>query len=567
MRAPLRPLGRGANPVAPPPPEDDPLVELARIVSGRPAAAEPAPRRRASSLADEPGMSEADLARDLEAELLSDLQASLAAVGDAHDRTPDTDDEPTFTDEAYVAEQYRQEPVFDDGPYFDPEPPAAEEPPAGAGSLFVADEEPEDLRPYRPQARQVQPPAPPAPVEPAGEFGHLSLRRNKQRPAPSTGAAYNPRALAPEPIAVAPPPAQWEQPARAPAHEPFEAAARQSFDGPSGESDLRGLDEFDERVRGEPLLGADAEEDFRFAPIVAPEPPRRSRGRLGTVLMGLVAIGVAAAAYFYFQGGDAGTDGPPLILADTSPVRQAPANPTAPEPANAVIARIDPTEAAAPVVLGAGAETPVDPLANTPPPGDGITTLLGDPAAAAAPVDDRRIVRTVVMAPDGTIVNNGAGDPGIAPAAIPATTPATTNTAAATTTTTPATPDPVVTPPAAPDPVTAPAPQATTPVAAAPVAAAGPAATPPAGTGIAPGWYVQMSSQTTEAAALADIQNFRARSPSLLGTQNAVIPTATVGGVLRYRVQFGPAASQAAAQSLCNSIRAAGIAECIVQQN
>lgn len=67
-------------------------------------------------------------------------------------------------------------------------------------------------------------------------------------------------------------------------------------------------------------------------------------GRLGTVLMGLVAIGVAAGAYFYFQGDDTATGGPPLILADTSPVRMAPGAPMAPEPANAVIARIDPTE-------------------------------------------------------------------------------------------------------------------------------------------------------------------------------------------------------------------------------
>ncbi|MGV8840579.1 MAG: SPOR domain-containing protein [Bauldia sp.] len=550
MRAPLRPLGRGANPVAPPPAEDDPLVELARIVSGRSAAPEPAPRRRASSLADEPGMSEADLARDLEAELLSDLQASLAAVGDAHDRAPDSDEASTFTDEAYVTEQYRQEPVFDDGPYFDPEPPAAEEPPAETGSLFVAEEEPEDLRPYRPQSRQVQPAAPPA-VEPTGDFGHLSLRRNKQRP--SGGPAYNPRALAQEAIPVAPAPVQ---PPRGVAHEPFEVVARQSFDGPASEPDFRAIDEFDDRLRAEPALGADAEEDFRFAPIVAPEPPRRSRGRLGTVLMGLVAVGVAAGAYFYFQGDEAATGGPPLILADTSPVRMAPENPTAPEPANAVIARIDPTETGAPVVLGAGAETPVDPAANAPPP-DALTTLLGAPADPAAAADDRRIVRTVVMAPDGTIVNNLAGDPGIAPAPIPAATPATT--------TTPATPDPVVTtPPATPDPVmVTPAPVAAAPAAA--TTAATPAATPPAGTGIPAGYYVNVSSQVTEAAARADVDAFRARAPTLLASRNAVIPTATVNGVLRYRVQFA-ATSDADAQTLCNNLKAAGI-DCWVANN
>ncbi|MCW5713888.1 MAG: SPOR domain-containing protein [Bauldia sp.] len=559
MRAPLRPIGRGANPVAPPPADDDPLVELARIVSGRPAAAaEPAPRRRGASLADEPGMSEADLARDLEAELLSDLQASLAAVGEAHDHAP-VDEDPTFTDEAYVTEQYRDDPVPEDEPYaFDPEPAADEPPPAG--SLFVADQEPDDLRPYRPQ------PAPPAAAQGA-EFDHLGMRGGKR----AGGPAYYPRALIPEPAAPPPQPAARGRsvPVRPVAHEPFEAVARQTFDAPGAEPDFRGIDDFDDRARVEAPAFAEEEEDFRFAPIVAAEPPRRRRGRLGTVLMGLVAVGVAAAAYVYFRDGTA-TGAPPLILADTSPVRQVPENPTAPEPPNAIYARIDPTEGAAPVVLGAGAEVPVDPAANTPPADDGITTLIGGPAAGVDVADDRRVVRTVVLAPDGTIVNNLAGERGIEPAPLAtpaggATTPATPDPATA-----PATPAATTPPAAAADTTTTPPALAQTDVAPAPVAAAPaagtPAATPAAGTGIAAGWYVQVSSQTTEAAARADIAAFRARAPSLLGSRNAVIPTATVAGVVRYRVQFGPAASQTEAQSLCNSLRAAGI-DCWVANN
>ena len=77
---------------------------------------------------------------------------------------------------------------------------------------------------------------------------------------------------------------------------------------------------------------------------------------------------------------------------------------------------------------------------------------------------------------------------------------------------------------------------------------------------------MQVSSQTTEAAAQADIAAFRARAPSLLGSRNAVIPTATVNGVVRYRVQFGPAASQAEANSLCNSLKANGI-DCFTANN
>lgn len=558
MRAPLRPIGRSASPVAPPHAADDPLVELARIVSGRPAASESSPRRRGASLSDEPGMSEADLARDLEAELLSDLQASLAAVGQAHDLAP-VDDGPSFTDEAYVTEQYRDDPMPEAEPFgFDPEPPVVEEPPARAGSLFVADEEPDDLRPYRPQQRQAfaPPPSPPVPNTSA-DFDHLGLRRGKR----AGGPAYNPNALAPEPTLAPPQPRQVRDVAVRPvAHEPFEAVARQTFDGPAAEDGFRAVEDFDGRHRSEPpAFAAENEEDFHYAPIVGPAPSRRSRGRLGTILMGLVAVGVAAAAFLYFRDGTA-TGAPPLILADASPVRQMPANPTAPEPPNAIFARIDPTEGGAPVNMGAGAETPVDPAANTPPRTDGISNLIGGPAAGVDAADDRRLVRTVVMAPDGTIVNNLAGDPGIAPA--PLTTAPATGAAA------PGTPVPPANVTAADTTTTLPplAPAEITPNPVAAVPAAGtPAATPAAGTGIAAGWYVQVSSQTTEAAARDDIAAFRARAPSLLAARNAVIPTATVGGVVRYRVQFGPA-SQAEALSLCNSLKAVGI-DCLTANN
>jgi hypothetical protein len=554
MRAPLRPIGRSASPVAPPHAADDPLVELARIVSGRPAASESSPRRRGASLSDEPGMSEADLARDLEAELLSDLQASLAAVGQAHDLAP-VDDGPSFTDEAYVTEQYRDDPTPEAEPFgFDPEPTVVEEPPAPAGSLFVANEEPDDLRPYRPQQRQPYVPPSPAVPQPSADFDHLGLRRGKR----AGGPAYNPRALAPEPTLGPPQHRQTrEVPVRPVAQEPFEAVARQTFDGPSVEDDSRVVDDIDGRNRVEPpAFAAENEEDFRYAPIVGPGPSRRSRGRLGTILMGLVAVCVAAAAFLYFRDGTT-TGAPPVILADASPVRQVPANPTAPEPPNAVEVRIAGTQGTPDVVMGAGPETPIDPAANGAPPADGITTLIGDPATPAGAVDDRRLVRTVVMAPDGTIVNNLAGDPGIAPAPL----------------TTVSAPPPAGVPAAAVPPVTTEtttplAPLAATDVTPTPVAATtggAPAATPAAGTGIASGWYVQVSSQTTEAAARDDIAAFRARAPALLAARNAVIPTATVGGVVRYRVQFGPG-SQAEAQSLCNSLKAVGI-DCITANN
>jgi hypothetical protein len=56
----LRPVRGVSEPVAPEPAEEDPLVELARIVSGQSAL--DAPRRR-PQLAEEPGMSGGPRAR------------------------------------------------------------------------------------------------------------------------------------------------------------------------------------------------------------------------------------------------------------------------------------------------------------------------------------------------------------------------------------------------------------------------------------------------------------------------------------------------------------------------
>ena len=60
-------------------PGDDPLVELARIVSGRSSFSAPPPQKGRSGPMPE-AAPQADLARDLESELLNDLQATFAAI-------------------------------------------------------------------------------------------------------------------------------------------------------------------------------------------------------------------------------------------------------------------------------------------------------------------------------------------------------------------------------------------------------------------------------------------------------------------------------------------------------
>jgi len=70
--------GRPADPSG----EADPLVELARIVSGSP---QDGTARRAAPSAEAGRSSSRDLARDLEAELLENLQASFDAIRDPLD--------------------------------------------------------------------------------------------------------------------------------------------------------------------------------------------------------------------------------------------------------------------------------------------------------------------------------------------------------------------------------------------------------------------------------------------------------------------------------------------------
>ena len=74
LRPALRSLSRGPGPAGTE--QDDPLVELARLVSRRPQAETPPPSPPPAEAP--PPAAESDLSADLEAELLSTLEASLA---------------------------------------------------------------------------------------------------------------------------------------------------------------------------------------------------------------------------------------------------------------------------------------------------------------------------------------------------------------------------------------------------------------------------------------------------------------------------------------------------------
>lgn len=520
-------------------------------------------------------MSEADLARDLEAELLSDLQATLAAAKPAQEPEDDT----PYTDEAYYAGEYEPEA---EEPFYDGEEPAAE---PEATELeedlyYGAVEEPAPPPPEPAPKRGFQPRALPRGITDSAAADRAFASLNLRAPPAAPGPAYNPTALAPAPYQSAPPPVeslvQWTEAEPDPVEDthPFDAVARQGWDSdvapssqphaPIGDEGLFPVEDFDSdmpRTQEPQRIGRDFTEDYGIvAEDLAAHQPLRTGGRrrIATIAGVIIFVGLAGAAMVFLRGGNSGSATPPLIVADASPVRIMPAANTAPivdRPGDAVFERMNPAEGNnTPETLAPIAETPI--VAAPPAPGDGITQMLLPAAGGIQPVapppldDEPRTVRTVTVLPDGTIVNNDVVPAnGAAPAAAAANADA---------------------PAALAEPVNVtPAPVAAipTPVPAAPVATAGAPTTGRAGAAIPPGAYVQLSSQTSEQAALTDITNFRTQVPSILGSLNAVVQTGVVNGIPRFRVQFGPFASDAEANTMCNRLRSAGVAACIIARN
>ncbi len=584
----------------PDPIDDDPLVELARIVSGRSTFDEP---KRRSVFEDDSGLSEADLARDLEAELLSDLQATFAAAGDADDG----EEPPFYADEDYAdqAEDHAgEEAVAEPEPYYAEEPYQAETPyqPHDDGAAGYAPEE---------EAYEPAPPAPEpqAPTTPAtsrsgfrSAFSGFSLRGNRG------GPAFNPSALSTEtvePPLPAPPAAErprtgWE----ATAEEMAQEEELTPVAPPTGFDDQEdwGLDaepEAIDPVYQESLAAAGAFVDETADVAPPPPPPRHRDARLDAdpygerqyaprrrgrryysvfAILALVAIGTATV--LVLRGGGATGGDAPLITADAGPTRVFPDATTPTDDAgNVVFDRVDPAGAApAETTLLAGAE-PVTDVGNTVDTEDGIGAMLAPTETADAnPADLPRMVRTVTVLPDGTIVDNNTAPAGAATADnTAAATPAPTETAAAgtpaaeTPAATPATETPPVTTAEAPPtttetPAVTPATPTETPAATpaaetAPVtiAAATPTETPPtAAAAIPAGIYVQVSAQGTEAAAQSTLQETINRAPSILTGEPTAIDRADLPQGTYFRVLFGPY-SGADAEALRQRLAAVGI--------
>ncbi|MCX5568842.1 SPOR domain-containing protein [Kaistia nematophila] len=335
--------------------------------------------------------------------------------------------------------------------------------------------------------------------------------------------------------------------------------------------------------------------------------PRRSRKGLiiaASVLAIVLAGGLGALA---LKGGDgvATSGAPRVIAADEGPTKVQPAPTTENDVAqNKLIYDRASPELAGDEQLVLPDDGPIDeaPASNESQasreisriilpgaPGDSaapssIDDLAGGAAAAPAASADAdagpRKVRTVVVKPDGTIISseaqprNGTGAQAApaAPAAAPATVAAAPQAAA------PADDAPIqMSDDADGD---APAPAAAAPAAPqkdasqleAPAVAPAkpkPAAAPAAATR-APasgGFVVQVASQRTEEAAIASYRAMQRKFPSVFGSQEPNVVRADLGAKgIYYRARVGPMATRDQAVSFCESLRSAG-GDCIVQKN
>jgi hypothetical protein len=322
--------------------------------------------------------------------------------------------------------------------------------------------------------------------------------------------------------------------------------------------------------------------------------PRRSRKGLITaaVVLGVVLAGGLGA--LALKGDGTTSDGAPAIIAaDEGPTKVQPVAPADSEVAqNKLIYDRASPELAGDEQLVLPDDGPIDeapasnesaasreisriilpgaPGANGNP--SSIDDLAGDVPAAPASSSDidagPRKVRTVVVKPDGTIISSEAQ---------PRNAGSNTNQAAPSTNAPiAAAREPVATPatPVRTTDAEAPAPLAAEPqVAEVPAvaptkpraqAAAPAAATRPAASG---GFVVQVASQRTEEQALASYKAMQRKFPNVFGGQEPSVVRADLGAKgIYYRARVGPMATRDQAVSFCESLRAAG-GDCIVQKN
>jgi hypothetical protein len=312
----------------------------------------------------------------------------------------------------------------------------------------------------------------------------------------------------------------------------------------------------DDRYRVAPPPAGDYEADSYYAED-GHMPPQGEEGRASggsrrgglitiAAVFGLAIIGTAGAfGYRAFTNGTTGSVNPPVIKADTTPAKIV----AAPVAANADAAG-KPFQDRVGVPGGerlvSREEQPI-PLQTAParaavvaPPQQAAPAAPAPFASAPALSPEPKRVKTLSIRPDAA---DGA-------AAFP--------------------PPPAATAPAA---RAAPSKQQGQPSGAAPMQLA-PQTDPSARTKTASrtpaptagAYMVQITSQTTEAEALAAYRSLQTKYPSVLGGREPVIRRAELNSGTRYRAQVGPFASMSAAEEFCGRIKAAD-GQCLTTRN
>ncbi len=329
------------------------------------------------------------------------------------------------------------------------------------------------------------------------------------------------------------------------------------YDGPYDDGAERAADRYDEALygRADPALVEDAPYlaegaygddaygyDDGYDAAEQDDEPRRGKKLAVLAILALAVVGTGGAyAYRSFSVASSPAE-PPVIKADTAPVKVVP--PTQAAERKLVQDRL--ASAGGAERLVPREEAPVDVTSKT----------QGEPRIVFPPLTKNAAPATVAAASSGA-----------APQPATATGPEPRKIR-----TVPVRPDQPATataaPAAAPPPAAAPrgtnAPVALAPDAQTRTASINPNADVPMTSG---GYLVQVSSQRSEADARASYRVLQGKFPSVLGNHAPVIKRADLGtkGV-HYRAMVGPFGNQDQAAQFCGNLKAAG-GQCFVQRN
>jgi hypothetical protein len=374
---------------------------------------------------------------------------------------------------------------------------------------------------------------------------------------------------------------QYSQPQAAPNaqayayQQPAHGAQAGSYDNQAYADDY-----YDDNGQGYDDQGYGQPERLNYPPV------EKNRSRKGLLAMGAVvgAIVIGGGGAYLFSGTSVGAGGePPLVVANTEPVKVEPQNPGGVEIPNQNKQIYERAQQSETKVVNRE-EQPVDVGQAVRNNGGGAVadatgaTGHGAPRQNSLNLGEPRKVRTVTIRPDGTVSgaaheapaarSNGPAPiptlalPEAAQASAPQMTSAQPRPAAATPVAAAAAPKPTL---AAATPTAAPATPAPQRVASAQPVAIAPAQTTPEATTTATGGFsVQLGLANSEGAAETAFSSYQRKYSDLEGMPS-LIRKAEVNGNTIYRVRVGPM-SRDEASSLCSKLQGQG-GQCFVAKN